>query len=360
MFESKSALILLYLSLVGMVCLWPFLLQIRPRWAWGPVLHATLWVAVPAGAIALLAGRGVAGLLAPIVLAPVMVLPLLGAGLPAVLAGLCALAFLSGAVWWAPTIELSFARALAFVLIGLGAALLPRLWRTGEGLPKWPALALLAVTGIGAVLATGVFSVPVPFLALWHHWGAYVAPAEAMLAGGVPFRDYTVQYGMGPTLLIAAVCGEDCWPGTFWAVAAANLVHLSALGACVLLLTRNLPRGLALLSLLALMASVLVWSVPLSLLLLHILRAETGGRSHDAVGHGLWLFGLAWSPEAGFFASLVWWPYLALRQAQLRIGTWPVLLALLAGGIRAVLATVLGLALLIVVFRFGFGDWPSL
>lgn len=380
MFESKSALILSYLGLVGTACLWPFLLQIRPRWPWGRALQILLWTALPVGAVLLLANRGAVGMLAPVVLASVIVLPLFRLGVPAVLAGICGVVFLSTLLWWAPAAELSLAQGLAFVLIGLGAALLPWLSPTREGLPTWPSLALLAAAGLAAVLGTGVFSVPVPFLSLWHHWGAYVAPAEALLAGGVPFRDFTVQYGMGPTLLLAGLCGSDCWPGMFGAVAAVNLIHLFALGGCVLLLTRRFPRGLALLALLAMMVSALVWTgyppnwmgwmiapsvggmrfAPLSLLLLHILWTEAGDRPNDAVGHSLWLFGLAWSPETGFFCSLVWWPYLALREAQLRTGTWPVILALIAGGARAVLATLAGLALLVVVFRLGFGDWPSI
>ncbi|TCI00416.1 hypothetical protein EJV46_07225 [Roseococcus sp. SYP-B2431] len=384
MFESKTGLILLYLGLVGTVCLWPFLLQLR-RHRSGSVFPALLGMALAAGAAALLVARGVAGPLAPVGLAPVMVLPLLAAGLPAVLAGLSALVVLSGTVWWAPATELGVGQAAVFVLAGLGAAALPRLGGGREGLPKWPALAFLAGVGLAGALATGVFSAPGPFMALWHHWSAYVAPAEALLAGGMPFRDFPVQYGMGPTLLIALACGTDCWPGTYALIAATNVAYLLAMGACVVLQMRQAPRGVALLALLALVASVMFWTgyppdfigwlvtpsvggmrfLPLALLLLHILRREVAGEGNDMprpdwAGHALWLFGLAWSPEAGFFVSLVWWPYLALRQAQARTGSWPVLAALLAGAMRAVVATAAGVAVLVIVFRLAFGGWPSL
>ena len=70
-------------------------------------------------------------------------------------------------------------------------------------------------------------------------------------------------------------------------------------------------------------------------------------------GHTLWLLGLFWSPEAAFFASLVWWPYLALRDAETRQG-WGVLLL---GGVRGVLALIAGYGLLAVLFRAAFGAW---
>ena len=101
----------------------------------------------------LLVGRGVAGLLAPVVVASVMVLPLVEIGALAVLAGLFAIVLLSGTVWWLPDMELGSAQAAAFALIGLGAALLPRLWVQRKGLPTWPALMLLAGAGTVAVLA---------------------------------------------------------------------------------------------------------------------------------------------------------------------------------------------------------------
>jgi len=47
-----------------------------------------------------------------------------------------------------------------------------------------------------------------------HHWGAFIGPVLHLKAGLVPFYDTPLQYGLGPTLAIAAACrGTDCWPG---------------------------------------------------------------------------------------------------------------------------------------------------
>lgn len=377
---GKGGLVLLYLGLVGTVCLWPFLLQARSPRGTGAVLPVLLCGALAAGAAALLAARGLAGPLAPLVLALAFHLPWLGAGLPALLSGLAALVLLAGATWWQPAMQLEPARAAIFVAAGLAASLAARLLTRPAGLPAWPVLLALAAAGLLASLWTGPFAAPMASWALWHHWGAFVAPAEALLGGGVPFRDFPVQYGMGPTLLIASLCGTDCWAGTYWAVVATNMAYLLALAACVLLLTREAPRGVALLAVTALAASMLLWSgyppdlmgwitapsvagmrfMPLALLLLVILRAEAAGTRRDGLGHALWLFGLAWSPESGFFVSLVWWPSLALRRAQLRNGGWPVAQALLTGALRAVLALCAAVLGLVLLFRIAFGDWPSL
>lgn len=53
---------------------------------------------------------------------------------------------------------------------------------------------------------------------LWHHWGAYISPAELLLSGAIIFHDFPVQYGLGPTLLIASSCGHDCWQGMYYIV----------------------------------------------------------------------------------------------------------------------------------------------
>ncbi|MBR0644713.1 hypothetical protein [Plastoroseomonas hellenica] len=376
--EGKDVLILAYLVLVVATCLWPFLLLARPRMP-SPIMPTLFCAGLVTGAGTLLAVRGIGGPLSPVVLALILILPLLPSAGAMILSGLAALPLVAGATWWDPAAGLESSRVLAFVLLGLAAAALPRL-RVADGLPRWAVLAMLALASALLMLATAPFSVPLAFRTLWHHWGAYIAPAEALLAGGVPFRDFPVQYGIGPTLVIAALCRTDCWPGTYWAVVVANLLYLLALGGCVLLLTRQSPRGVAALALLALAASVLFWTgyppdfmgalavpsvaglrfLPLALLLLQILRSEDAGRPSGLTGHALWLFSLAWSPEAGFFALLVWWPYLALRRAQASAGSWSVMLVLLDGALRAVLALCLAGATLALLFRLVFGDWPSM
>lgn len=50
----------------------------------------------------------------------------------------------------------------------------------------------------------GIVSEDGGLLTLWHHWGAYIGPAEAMLSGVAILRDIPLQYGLGPTLLIGS------------------------------------------------------------------------------------------------------------------------------------------------------------
>jgi hypothetical protein len=77
---------------------------------------------------------------------------------------------------------------------------------------------------------------------LAHNWGAFIGPALHLRAGLVPFFDIPLQYGLGPTLAIAAAChGADCWRGMECVVVFMDL-------ACGLLILRmalatSAPRG---------------------------------------------------------------------------------------------------------------------
>ena len=93
-----------------------------------------------------------------------------------------------------------------------------------------------------------------------------------------------------------------------------------------------------------------------------ILAAEERGSRWDAAGHGLWFLGLVWSPEAAFYATIVWWPYLALRRAQ-AIGASSatgVAIAVVRGAVVALAATAAGFAALAVLFRIAYHEWPSI
>ncbi len=251
---------------------------------------------------------------------------------------------------------------------------------------------LLLIAGLGAGLLTGALNAQGPATMAWHHWGAYVSPVLPLLAGGVPFRDFPVQYGMGPTLLIASACGiGNCWTGLYAVTMVANALYLAACGWSVTLLTRNMDRASRWLALAALACAVLLWCgfpvrwgsplltpsvgglrfLPLAVLTVLILTTELRNvkpgvgpdpmpRSVALSGHAIWLLSLAWSPEAAFFATLVWWPWLALRRADAantRTGQW---LALLRGGLLGLAAVLTGFAALAVLFRALFGDWVPL
>ena len=204
--QEKAGLLSAYFGLLLVVCALPFALlhrkagPARPeRWAW-PGFGVVLVV----GAAVLLAARGVPGLTAPLVLSLAFVVPLAWQGRATVLGGLTALPLLAAVTWWAPDMQLGVVRAVAFVLAGTLAAALPRLKVRGSAVVA--ALLTLSLLSLAAVLFTGSTAGPIGFWAQWHHWSVYVAPAESMLAGAIPFRDFPVQYGVGPMLLVAGLC----------------------------------------------------------------------------------------------------------------------------------------------------------
>jgi len=98
-------------------------------------------------------------------------------------------------------------------------------------------------------------------VALVHHWGAFIGPALHVRAGLVPFYDIPLQYGLGPTSLIAATCnGADCWLGTEVMVVSASVL-MSFLVVCMALMTlrpRSWPWQVAVT--LAVFAAVYLWT----------------------------------------------------------------------------------------------------
>ncbi len=382
MIEQKAALLAVYGGLLLVACILPFAVLLRAyRYPGALTIDRTFGAALAVGGLALLAARGLPGFTSPLVLSIAFVAPLVLSGAGSAVGGILALPLLAGATWWDLGLRLDSIRAVIFLLVGILAAALPRLLPRTEGAPKLISLLALFLLGVAAVSLTGVQSSPKAFGTLWHHWSVYIGAAEALLGGAIPFRDYPVQYGMGPTLILAALCRGECWTGTYVAVAAANLIYLMAMAGCVILLTRKLPTGLALVALAAMGCAVLLWTgyppdyqgpiatpsvdgmrfFPLAALLFFITAAEERGSRLDAVGHGLWFLGLVWSPEAAFYATVVWWPYLALRRAQ-AIGASSakgVAIAALRGAVVALAASVAGFAVLAVLFRIAYHEWPS-
>ena len=385
---SKAVLLSVYFGLLFACCSLPFVL-LHQRLAF---IGEMRWIgyAILAGVAAvetaLVAARGFPGMGSPLVLSLVFLAPLVtrdwGQSWRLALGGLTAVPLLATMTWWAPEMELGPARAMLFLLLGTAAAALPRLMPQPHGMPAMPALSALMVCGLASVLLTGVYATPMGLFVLWHHWSVYVGAAEAFLSGAIPFWDFPVQYGMGPMLAVSALCRDECWTGAYVAVAATGLLYVLAMAGGVLALTARSSRGTAVLALVAMGCATLLWTgyppdflgalstpsvhgmrfLPLAGLLFVILRAEARGVRPDLAGHALWMLGLAWSPEAAFFATAVWWPYLALRHAQAKgaVGFPAIVLAVLQQAGVASLALAVGIGVLVLLFRAAFGDWPSL
>jgi hypothetical protein len=311
-------------------------------------------------------------------LAVVLLLPLIGLGSQQVIGGAAAVfQFSTVTWWWTPETRMSPLAIAAFVTLGVIGAFLSRCGKgalLGEERHTPLLLPMLAclLAGVVAGLITAPFGSTKPIFLAWHHWGAYISPVEAWLSGGLPYRDFPIQYGLGPTALLAATCGSDCWNSLYWIVIVANALYFASLAGSALILAAKLSTGIRLLALLALFCASFLWTgfppdlsgpamtpsvaglrfLPISLLLLHILWAEQRRKRHDAIGHGLWLAGLFWSPEGAFFVTAIWWPYLALRNSEQATRPRQAFIALSRGGLLAAGALALGMGALAITVQF--------
>lgn len=381
----EAGLVAGYLILLCITLLAPFLAKRRPE---ADVSKSTL-TSVPvmvglACATLTLVGRG--GLIFP--LAPLLLIPFLGRGSWTVVGAIVATCLFAPAIWWSSNFDsISIWQWPAFAAVSAFAILAVRASLSASGPSKLPTVSmgfgLPAAFGAAALIALslGVYSAPftndVTALTAWHHWGAYISPVEALLAGGLPFRSFPIQYGIGPTLLIASACGSNCWSGMFQVVLVANALYCGALVVSALILTAHQNRALRFVAAVAIGCSTLLWTalppefgtalatpsvaglrfLPLVSQLLFILWSERNPRVPTYYGHAIWIFNLFWSVEAAAFASLLWWPWLALRAVrhQSENRYWLVLRYAVAG----VAAFTVTMLLLLAMFRLYFGTSPE-
>lgn len=358
---------LVYAALLLIVLLTPYasMYSRPPDW---PAIAVIM-----AGAIALTVARHGGFMLVSVAL----LIPLVGRGLPVLLGGIAAVLLFAPVTWWTRALQLDPLSTGIFVVLALTAAVMPRLEASSGSVdgaeadrPKilLPMIAC-AIIGLAAGLLTAPFGSAETTYVAWHHWGAFLSPVEAWLSGGLPYRDFPVQYGLGPTAILAATCGHDCWRGMYAVAITANALYFATLAGCALILTAGFSRGLRWLALIALLFATFIWTgfpidlagpamtpsvaglrfLTISALLLHILAAEQRATRRDWIGHLIWLIDLFWSPEAAFFGTLIWWPYLAMRDAAGAAGPRDALFALGRGALRGVVALAIGLGALALV-----------
>ena len=306
-------------------------------------------------------------------LAAFLLLPLAGLGVAALLGGVTAALLFATVIWWWSTFQISTGPAIFFAALALAASALPR-WKRLSAIsdrdPRLlaPMLACLLI-GLGAGLVTVPFESQDPLYTAWHHWSALLAPVEAWRGGGVPYRDFPIQYGLGPTTLLLTTCGTDCWRGLFYTAVVANALYFATLAGSAIILTARAPLGVRWLALLALFCASFIWTgfpiqyagpvitpavaglrfLTISALLFHILLSEQRQVRRDWIGHAIWLADLFWSPEAAFFATVIWWPYLALRDATAAHDRRAAFLALARGAGRGAIALAGGVGALMLV-----------
>lgn len=243
--------------------------------------------------------------------------------------------------WWrrqSGGLEIS---GLEFFAFGIITFLFTQFYRIDtpfkrSGSIKW----LIPYAFLAAIMSfsTGISSNTNAFLTLWHHWGAYVGPAELLLSGATIFHDFPAQYGLGPTALIASTCGNDCWKGMYFIVGSTIFLYSVIIAALALNLSSDRwPVRLSILSLC--LAICFFWSayppdasspfvtpsvsglrfLPVVVLVAYLffLKKIEISKSRMWIAHGLWALGALWSPESAFYVTLVWWPYyLLIRRVE--------------------------------------------
>lgn len=243
--------------------------------------------------------------------------------------------------------------------------------------------ALLAAysTSISVSISTADF-------AQWHHWGAYIGPAELIFNGVFPLYDIPIQYGLGPSLVIASGCRWGCWSSLFWIVTICNLIFAFTLARISIYLYK--PRNWIerILILLVILLLCIFWlSLPISLqapnafpsgnslrflpgllmLYLLVLNPPSSGanqnihlvsRYKNLSVYALWILSFAWSPEAGIHTTCLLGPYVLwhkLSQANQANYLACALMTLckLAG------ALLMGILSLSSIFYISLGVWPK-
>lgn len=201
--------------------------------------------------------------------------------------------------------------------------------------PRWLPLAAAAL--LFAYVAAQTMGLRDPSSAMT--WGFYVGPAELIRQGGWPLWDVPSQYGVLSVLLVAWAPIHSAWEALFVLNACANV----ALALLVFWVLRRREGGILDWLASALMAVAVVFLragllpyfagpaifpstggyrfvfvVALLAVLLRVARQPSHGIPARwlVAGTSLWLVSLAWSADAGLYATAAWIPaYLSLAWA---------------------------------------------
>lgn len=235
-------------------------------------------------------------------------------------------------------------------------------------------------TSLAAILSfsTGIFNDSNAFLTLWHHWGAYVGPSELLVSGAKVFYDFPVQYGLGPTSLIAGLCAKDCWKGMYLIAGSATFIF--AVIHAILAFTLSRDRWTERIAILAAcLATFFFWTayppdvasplatpsvsglrfLPAVVLAAYLFFSPSieFSKPRMFVAHTLWAVGALWSPESAFYVTFLWWPYyLFIHQRTDAASAGKSL-------VRAAVTLLMIGAAWLIMFSVGFrlinGDWPT-
>lgn len=303
---------------------------------------------------------------------------------------LCGVIIGSTLPWWRRStigvFDVSFKEMLIYAVLCLGALIVllrdiaadkdPPISGTYKLIAVFVFLLLSAClsfnTGIG-VHADTLFT-------MWHHWGAYVGPAELLQSSAHVFRDYPLQYGLGPTLLIAGTGQQNCWMGMYYVVGFTTFLFAACIVCIAMSFAVRSYASLAVIFIASLFACFLwpsfgpMFSSPITtpsvsglrflppaalVSMLLLVESKAMRASHwTTLGHFMWALGSVWSPEALFCVSFVWWPYYCwtkLAEGELRLAP-RVLIGALANLIFVLIITIV---LFLSAYWFAYHDFPS-
>jgi hypothetical protein len=321
-------------------------------------------------------------------LLPMLLLPFMGQGRNRLIGGAIALGVFGLSTWWSnPVTYMAIWQWVLFAVtaIALTIAIKPIDWGSAAREPI-SQTKLLGITAAATLFAIGLGSLSAPFasnfnaLMAWHHWGAYLSPVDLLLAGGVPYRDFPVQYGMGPTLVIAASCGTNCWEGMYYTALIANALYAGIMTSAAVLISTYLPKRFRIIAAAAMLCGTLLWTafpahlgsvlatpsvaslrfLPLAALLFYILQMDAYGKTKAYLGHLMWSLNIIWSLETAVFASILWWPWLAYRSLKDDAMGKDTILSFVKYALIGIVAFLCVSVLGIAAFRLTFGALPEI
>jgi len=220
----------------------------------------------------------------------------------------------------------------------------------------------------------------------WHHWGAYIGPAQLVKAGALPLHDIPVQYGLGPTLLLAIAPQSEIWVALYWLAGLSTLLMTVMLGYLALIFNNSKHPLSVLVALLIVVACSLLWTayppelmaslatpsttgirfmpgvLMLTMLVRHTSRVQIAGHPilPPVWGHVMWLLCILWSPEAGMHATVLWGPYYIWLKTSAHSPLVQFLKAFAYAVRDLIFAAILGLAAFAFIYRVILGEWPRL
>jgi hypothetical protein len=213
----------------------------------------------------------------------------------------------------------------------------------------------------------------------WHHWVAYLGPAELMRGGARIFHDFAAQYGFGPTFVFSFTCGLRCAVSVYWVIIAFSIMFVGCLLSMVMIASRGASWQTRSVVLAAMVLASTLWVsfpplvmsavngpstggmrfLPAVLLCFVLIANEVFARGAGWYWKSMPAFAICvlWSPEAFVQGLMIWGPYCCARSLESLIDKrLPRRLSAGLGTVGATFAAVAGGGLL--AYRLNYGIWP--